>query len=144
MSVLVNLKKDWFAPDGSLYQPRDNPHEFPSHWADDPKQGDDESDEDFAKRKKGQPFAVLPSTAELVEGGRTVAVLQDTANGEQIVVAQAVDDDTKSVGGALNDKGQEEGSQTVAAAAKGAEALEAQVGGKPQHGGPLPAGEKKK
>ena len=29
---MVNLKRDWFAPDGSLYQVRDNPHEFPGHW----------------------------------------------------------------------------------------------------------------
>ena len=28
----VNLKKDWFAPDGTLYLARDNPHNFPSDW----------------------------------------------------------------------------------------------------------------
>lgn len=33
-TVLVNLKKDWFSPDGSLYQKRDNPHEFPDEWKD--------------------------------------------------------------------------------------------------------------
>ena len=29
---MVNLKRDWFASDGSLYQVRDNSHEFPGHW----------------------------------------------------------------------------------------------------------------
>lgn len=29
---MVNLKRDWFAPDGTLYLVRDNPHEFPSDW----------------------------------------------------------------------------------------------------------------
>jgi len=33
-TISVDLKKDWFAPDGSLYQARDNPHEFPESWKD--------------------------------------------------------------------------------------------------------------
>lgn len=66
-TVGVRLKKDWFGPDGSLHQARDNPHEFPASYADKPKQGEDESDEVFEARLKRQPFAVLPSSAEVVE-----------------------------------------------------------------------------
>ncbi len=28
----VNLKRGWFAPDGSLYAPSGNPHTFPNDW----------------------------------------------------------------------------------------------------------------
>jgi hypothetical protein len=28
----VNLRRGWFGPDGSLYTPADNPHEFPIDW----------------------------------------------------------------------------------------------------------------
>lgn len=139
-TVGVRLKKDWFGPGGSLYQVRDNPHEFPASFADKPKQKDDESDEDFKKRQKRQPYEVLPSTAEVLEGGgRTVAVLQNTANGEQLVVPTLVEDDVKSVGGALDSKGLEQPSLSVAEAEKGAEAQNVEVGGVPRRSGPLPA-----
>ena len=144
-TVNVNLKRDWFAPDGSLYQARDNPHEFPAAYAEKPKQKEDESKEDFEARAKRQPYEILPSSAEVLEGGgRMVAVLQDTANGSQVTVATAVGDEVKSVGGALNDKGFEEPSQPVAKAENAAEDLNLQVGGKPRESGPLPAGAEKK
>ena len=141
-TVLVNLRRDWFAPDGSLYQPRDNSHEFPAEYADKPKfeQREGESDAAFESRKKRQKYAVLPSTAELVEDGKTVAVLQQTANGSMVEVATAVEDDVKSVGGALDKDGIEQPDQTVAAAEKGADNLNLDVGGKPRESGPLPAG----
>lgn len=28
----VSLRRKWFAPDGSLYEPSDNPHTFPDAW----------------------------------------------------------------------------------------------------------------
>jgi uncharacterized membrane protein len=28
----VNLRRGWFGPDGSLYTPANNPHEFPIDW----------------------------------------------------------------------------------------------------------------
>lgn len=28
----VNLKKQWFGPDGARYRPADNPHTFPADW----------------------------------------------------------------------------------------------------------------
>lgn len=144
-TVGVRLKKDWFGPDGSLYQARDNPHEFPAAYADKPKQKEDESDEDFAVRAKNQPYEVLPSSAEVLEGGgRMVATLQDTANGSQVTVATLVEDAVKSVGGALNEKGFEESSQSVGAAEGAAEDLGLEVGGKPRESGPLPAGAVKK
>lgn len=143
-TVMVNLKRDWFAPDNSLYQARDNPHEFPANYADKPKQREDETDEQFAARKD-QPFNVLPSTAKVFEAGhRTVATLQDTANGSQVVVASVVDDDVKEVGGALNERGLEEQSQSVGDAEDAAEDLNVEVGGKPRESGPLPAGGQKK
>jgi hypothetical protein len=140
-TVGVRLRRDWFAPDGSLYQARDNPHEFPAHYADKPKQKEDETDEDFKARQKRQPFEILPSTAEVIDEGksRTVAVLQDTANGEKLVVPTLVDDDVKEVGGALDDKGLEQPAQSVAEAEKGAEAQNVSVGGVPRKSGPLPA-----
>lgn len=142
-TVGVRLKKDWFGPDGSLYYVRDNPHEFPAAYADKSKQADDESDEDFKARQKRQPYAVLPSSAELVEGGgKTVAVLQQTASGD-VIVPTLVDADVKSVGGALDNKGIEQPDQSTAAAVKGAEEQNLQVGGKPADSGPLPAGSKK-
>lgn len=100
-TVFVRLRRDWFAPDGSLYQVRDNPHEFPADYADEPKfeQKEGESDAAFKARQKKQKYAVLPSTAEIVEDGKEVAVLQQTASG-YVEVATAVEDDVKSVGGA--------------------------------------------
>lgn len=55
-TVLVNLRRDWFGPDGSLYETRDNPHEFPAEYADSP-----------ADKESKSKYAVLPSTAEVVE-----------------------------------------------------------------------------
>ena len=49
----------------------------------------------------------------------------------------------KSVGGALNDKGLEEPTQTTAKAEDAAEELNVSVGGNPQQSGPLPGGAKK-
>lgn len=139
-TVGVRLRRDWFAPDGSLYQARDNPHEFPAFYADKPKQREDESDEDFKARQKRQKYDVLPSTAEVLPGGgRTVSVLQNTANGEQLVVPTLVDDEVKEVGGALDPKGIEQPTQTVAAAERGAEEQNVEVGGVPRKSGPLPA-----
>src|SRR6186997_143346 len=95
-TVGVRLKKDWFGPDGSLYQSRDNPHEFPAEYAEKPKKAEDESDEDFKARQKRQPYAVLPSSAEVLDGDtRTVVTLQNTANGEQLLVPTLVDDETE-------------------------------------------------
>lgn len=143
-TVGVRLKRDWFGPDGSLYQVRDNPHEFPAAYADKPKQEDGESKEAYAERQKRQPYAILPSSAEVLgEDVRTVAVLQDTANGEQVVVPTLVEDGVKSVGGALDAKGVEQADQSVAAAEAGAKEQNVEVGGKPRESGPLPAGSKK-
>lgn len=143
-TVGVRLKKDWFGPDGSLYQARDNPHEFPAAYAKKPKKAEDESDEDFKARLKRQPYAVLPSSAEVIEGGgRTVVTLQNTADGSKVEVATLVDEDVKSVGGALDEKGRESPNQSVAKAEKVADDAGAQVGGKPRESGPLPAGAKK-
>lgn len=139
-TVGVLLKKDWFGPNGSLYQVRDNPHEFPAEYAAKPKQKEDESDEDFKARQKRQPYAVLPSSAELIDGrSRTVVTLQNTANGEQLLVPTLVDEDTKAVGGALDKSGIEQPAQSVAAAEAGAEAQNVEVGGVPRKSGPLPA-----
>lgn len=144
-TVIVRLKRDWFAPDGSLYQARDNPHEFPAAYAEEPSKRDGESDEDFKAREAASTFEVLPTTAEVVEGGKTVVVLQNTANGEQLKVPTAVEGDVDSVGGALDDKGLEQADQSVAEAEAGAKAVGMpNVGGKPRESGPLPAGEKKK
>ena len=30
--MLVNLKRGWFAPNGSCYKPADNPHDMPGSW----------------------------------------------------------------------------------------------------------------
>lgn len=144
-TVGVRLKRDWFAPDGSLYQARDNPHEFPATYAEKPKQKEDESDEDFKARQKRQPFAVLPSSAEVLDGGgRTVVTLQNTANGEQLLVPTLVDEEVKAVGGALDKSGIEQPAQSVAAAEAGADAHNVEVGGVPRKSGPLPAAADKK
>lgn len=141
-TVTVRLRRDWFGPDGTLYEVRGNPHSFPAEYANKPK---DLSDEDILSGKtpsRGQRYAVLPSSAEVLEtGGKTVAVLQQTASG-YVEVAMAVDGDVKSVGGALDDKGVEQSSQSVAAAAKGAEELNIDLGANPRESGPLPAGAK--
>lgn len=141
-TVGVRLKRDFFAPDGSLYQARDNPHEFPAAYADKPKfeQKEGESDDAFKARQKGQKYAVLPSSAEIIsENARTVVTLQNTANGVQLLVPTLVGDDVKEVGGALDNKGIEQPAQSVAAAEAGAEAQNVEVGGVPRKSGPLPA-----
>lgn len=145
-TVLVRLKRDWFSPDGSLYEVRHNPHEFPAEWAEEPTKRKDEDADKFAARKKASKFEVLPSTAEVVGSGKTVATLRNTANGEQMIVAEAVEGDVKSVGGALNDRGFEEPSQSTSEAASAAEDLHAEVGGKPRESNPaggMPGGKKK-
>lgn len=118
-STLVNLKRDWFAPDGSLYQVRDNPHEFPGDWE-------------------------LPKSAEPIGegGGKTAVVLQQTASG-YVKTVTGIPDDVKSVGGALDDAGIEQATQSSAEADKSAKALGlGDVGGRPRESGPLPAGTK--
>jgi hypothetical protein len=141
-TILVNLQRDWFAPDGSLYLVRDNPHEFPASW------------EDQVPRIKvpKEKAEAAPPTEYVVDeeardriivsegDSKTVAVLQNTANGEQLVTATAVDADVKAVGGALDDKGNEQPSQTIAKAEAGAEEANVTVGGRPQQSGPLPSG----
>lgn len=112
--MLVNLRRNWYAPNNTLYEKSANPHDFPESWKDQ-----------------------LPKGAEVLEGGKVVAVGVNTANGATLTKPEAVDDDVKSVGGALDTKGIEQPSQTVAAAEKGAEALNVdQVGGKPRESGP--------
>lgn len=115
---VVNLKRDWFAPNGSLYQVRDNPHTFPGNWD-------------------------LPPTAEeFGSGAKTVATVQHTASGS-VIVATAVEGDVKSVGNTLDAKGIEQPSQSAAAAAAGAKEQNLELGGRPRESGPLPAGTKK-
>lgn len=146
-TVGVRLARNWFGPDGSLYEVRGNPHKFPAEYAEKPEQGKEESEANYKARLKTQPYAVLPSTAEIIgEDACTVAVLQNTANGEQLVVPTLVGDEVKSVGGALDKNGTEQSSQTVTAAEAGAEAQDVQVGGVPTKSGPLPqaASDKKK
>lgn len=136
-TVLVNLKRDWFSPDGSLYQVRDNPHEFPAEYADAPSK-------EVKEKYPDQKYVTLPSTAEIVESETTVAVLQNTGGGQQVMVPSAVQDGAKEVGGALGEHGLEEPAQKVSEAAKVAkDAGLDQVGGKPRESGPLPAGTKK-
>lgn len=138
--VGVLLKKDWFAPDDSLYQARDNPHEFPAEYADKPEKLEGESDADYKARLKRQPYAILPSSAEIVgDDARTVVTLQNTANGEQLLVPTLVDDEVDSVGGALDPKGIEQPTQSVASAERGASEQNVEVGGVPRKSGPLPA-----
>jgi hypothetical protein len=148
--VLVNLRNDWFSPDGSLYQARDNPHEFPAEWADKA----DEKEVTAARRTTTveetpavvtKPrYAILPSSAEVVEEVDTVAVLQNTGGGQQVLMPSAVQGDVDSVGGAVGKHGLEEPDQSVTSAAKVAkDAGIDQTGGKPRESGPLPAGTKK-
>jgi hypothetical protein len=148
-TVLVNLRKDWFGPDGSLYQARDNPHEFPADWADEAKAEPTPTKETTTTTVSGgetakQKYAVLPSSAEIVESETTVAVLQNTGGGQQALMPSAVQDGAESVGGAVGKDGLEQPDQSTAAAAKVAkDAGLDQVGGKPRESGPLPAGTKK-
>jgi hypothetical protein len=147
-TVLVNLKRDWFGPDGSLYQARDNPHEFPAEYAEPVKEEKTPVKETVTVTTVGgdvrkQKYAVLPSTAEIVESSKTVMTVQNTGGGQKVLVPTAVEGDVKEVGGAVGPHGLEEPSQSVAAAAKVAkDAGIDQVGGKPRESGPLPAGTK--
>lgn len=135
-TVVVNLKKDWFGPSDSLYQARDNPHEFPEEWAAEPSKEQKE-------KYPAQKYAVLPSTAVLVDNPKVVAVKQQTASGD-VTVASVVEDGAKSVGGTLDEAGVELPAQSTAAAEKAADKLGVgEVGGKPRESGPLPAGTKK-
>lgn len=149
-TVLVNLRKDWFSPDGSLYQTRDNPHEFPAEWAEEAKPEEVKPAKtvtttvETPAEVSGRKYAVLPSTAEIVEDSTVVMVKQNTGGGEQVMVSSVVEGDVSAVGGAVGKDGFEEPSQPVAAAAKVAkDAGMDQVGSKPRESGPLPAGEKK-
>jgi hypothetical protein len=150
-TVLVNLKKDWFGPDGSLYQARDNPHEFPADYAEPGKLPEKEEEEEPVRVEVARPakpkaarYAVLPSSAEIVKSTDTVMVVQNTGGGQQLHVPSAVEGDVKEVGGAVGKHGLEEPSVSVKEAAKVAEEAGVdQVGGKPRESGPLPAGTKK-
>lgn len=143
-TVLVNLRRDWFALDGSLYQVRDNPHEFPAEYAEEPKELSEKEQQELIRSgktiPKDQKYAILPSSAEIVEAGKEVAVLQQTANGGVVEVATAVEGDVKSVGGALDKTGNEQPTQSTSAAETAAKDLNIDVGGKPRESGPLPAG----
>jgi hypothetical protein len=148
-TILVNLERDWFAPDASLYQVRDNPHEFPAHWEDQiPRIKKPARDTAAAAPLPAAPEVKYEVDKEardriIVKDAKTVAVVQNTGGGERVIVPTAVEGDVKSVGGALDDKGHEKSSQSVASAQKGAKELEVEVGGKPRESGPLPAGTKK-
>lgn len=147
-TVLVNLRKDWFGPDGSLYQARDNPHEFPASYAEPAEAKKEPVKEVVTTRTVGggeskQKYAVLPSSAEIVESENTVMTERMTGGGQKILEPTAVEDDVKSVGGAVGEHGLTEPDQKVSAAAKVAkDAGIDQVGGKPRESGPLPAGTK--
>lgn len=149
-TVLVNLRNDWFSPDGSLYQARDNPHEFPADWAEEKKAEKTPVKETTTTTTVGgetarQKYAVLPSSAEIVgPADKTVMVVQNTGGGQRVLMPSAVEGDVKHVGGAVGEHGLEEPSQSVSEAAKVAkDAGLDQVGGKPRESGPLPAGTKK-
>lgn len=149
-TVLVNLANNWFSPDGSLYEARDNPHEFPAEWAEpaDPKVVKEATKTttttETPEVTSAQKYAVLPSSAEIVESETTVAVIQNTGGGQKVMMPSAVQGGAKSVGGAVGEHGLEEPDQSVADASKVAkDAGLDQVGGKPRESGPLPAGTKK-
>jgi hypothetical protein len=63
-------------------------------------------------------YAILPSSAEVVEEVDTVAVLQNTGGGQQVLMPSAVQGDVDSVGGAVGKQGLEEPDQSVTSAAK--------------------------
>jgi len=143
-TITVNLERDWFAPDGSLYQRRDNPHQFPADWEDQIPRvkvrkdaGPTTNSPEYVVDKERRDRIILGKDA------KTVAVLQETADGTQAVVPTAVESGVKSVGGALDSKAVEQPTQSVASAQAGAKEVNAQVGGKPRESGPLPAGTKK-
>ena len=59
--IQVNLKSNWFAPDGDFYKSSRNPHRFPDDWKKLlPKSAevlgavDDDEDEEAAKPAKGK------------------------------------------------------------------------------------------
>ena len=136
-TVLVNLRRNWFAPNGSRYDREDNPHSFPAAWADEPSKEQKEAN-------PKQKFAVLPSSAEVLEGGgRTVMTERLTANGTPLLDVQAVDDDVKSVGNTVDEvpeansgEGEGHGSKPVAQAEKEAKQAGVAVGGSPKVSGP--------
>lgn len=140
-TVLINLSRSWFGPNGSRYDPEDNPHSFPAAWADKPKATED-ADGNKVEPSKKQKYAVLPSTAKVVEGGGKMVMTERlTANGTPLLDMQAVDDDVKSVGNTVDEvpeasHGQVATSTPTATAAKAAEAAGAQVGGSPRVSGP--------
>lgn len=146
-TVLVNLRRPWFGPDGSRYDPEDNPHSFPASYADEPKleKAEGESDADFKRRSEKQKYAVLPSTAEVVGSGKSVMTLRKTANGSVILDPQAVDGDVKSVGNTVEEApiadrhDDVHRSTPVAKAEKAAEEANEEVGGNPRKSGPREA-----
>lgn len=142
-TVSVNLRRRWFAPNGSAYEPEDNPHAFPAAWADKPKKREDESKEDFEAREKSSKYEVLPTTAEVLgeTGGRTVMTERLTANGTPMLDVQTVDEDVKSVGNVVDEVPEarsDERSKTmsVSEAAKAAKDAGVTAGGNPRVSGP--------
>src|SRR6187397_2969044 len=110
--VLVNLAKDWFGPNGVLYECEDNPHEFPAEWAEeaDPKKIEAKKKKEvttveITEQDSEQKYAVLPSSAVIVESETTVAVDFNTGGGQKVTMPVAVEDDVKRVGGALGEHG---------------------------------------
>ena len=140
--VLVNLQRRWFSPQGNRYHPDDNPHSFPAEWADDPEQREGESDDDFKARSEKQKYNVLPNTAEIVEGGKTVVTLRKTANGSVVPEPTAVDEDVESVGNTTDEVPAKDRhddthqSTSVKDAAKAADELNEKPGGNPSKSGP--------
>lgn len=136
-TVFVNLRRDWFGPNGTRYEAARNPHEFPASWADEP------SKEQKEQNKK-QRYAVLPSTAELIEGGTTVLTERLSGDGTPVADPQVVEDGVKSVGNTVTEmpeanhgEDKTHKSTSTAAAGKAAKEAGAQVGGKPDNSGPL-------
>lgn len=131
--VIVNLRRDWYAPDGSLYEARHNPHEFPADWADKPPKDAPEK----------QKYAVLPSGATIVDGGRTVEVYRNTADGTGVLTPEVVEEGVKSVGNTVDEtsKGPTDHNKThqstsVASAVAAAKQSGAEIGGKPRESNP--------
>lgn len=148
-TILVNLERDWFAPDGSLYQRVDNPHQFPAEW----------KDQIPRVHKVVRDLGAKPVKREVdkeaaarifIDNPKIVETIQLTGSGDAVVVATAVEGDVKSVGNTVDEttKGPHDHNKThqstpVKDAVKAAEESGAQVGGKPRESGPLPAGGKK-
>lgn len=151
--LVVNLERDWFAPDGSLYEVRHNPHEFPADW------------EDQIPRIKKVKLAKGAEPAEveyevdkearkriIVENPQVVETQRLSADGTPILVAEAVPGDVKSVGNTVDEttKGPADHNKThqstpLSKAVAAAKESGAEVGGKPRESNPpggMPGGKR--